>query len=270
MIKFDRSTLRVEVHQTLVTLEITLVDTEHDATLELESKRLGNLDVKALLELLKLSEDHLGNEAMLRRASRPDATSDHRRRRETMTMTFSIVARDPATGDLGIAIASKALAVGAVAPFARARVGAISTQAMPNVAYGPDALARLADGEGPEAVLAALTAADAMAAHRQAGSWTRSDGPHRSRAPAAWTGPEAGPRPGSRPGQHPDRAGRGGRHAGRLPGRHRHVSAPTAGRAPGGRSGWWRQSRPPVRGAAGPTRERWRRRVGRPLDRSPN
>jgi len=61
MIKFDRSTLRVEVHQTLVTLEITLVDTEHDATLELEAKRLGNLDVKALLELLKLSESHLGD-----------------------------------------------------------------------------------------------------------------------------------------------------------------------------------------------------------------
>jgi len=63
MIKFDRSKLRVEVHQTLVTLEITLVDTEHDATLELEAKRLGSLDVKALLELLMLSEAHLGDGA---------------------------------------------------------------------------------------------------------------------------------------------------------------------------------------------------------------
>ena len=99
-------------------------------------------------------------------------------------MTFSIVARDPATGDLGIAIASKALAVGAVAPFARAGVGAISTQAMPNVAYGPDGLARLTGGEDPEAVLAALTAADSLASQRQAGivdalgraaSWTGSD-----------------------------------------------------------------------------------------------
>jgi len=63
MIKFDRSTLRVEVHQTLVTLEITLVDTEHDATLELEAKRLGSLDVKALLQLLMLSEAHLGDGA---------------------------------------------------------------------------------------------------------------------------------------------------------------------------------------------------------------
>jgi len=97
-------------------------------------------------------------------------------------MTFSIVARDPATGDLGIAIASKALAVGAVAPFARAGVGAISTQAMPNVAYGPDGLARLAAGETPERILAALTAADAMAAHRQAGIV---DAQGRS---ATWTG----------------------------------------------------------------------------------
>ena len=84
-------------------------------------------------------------------------------------MTFSIVARDPETGDLGIAIASRALAVGAVAPFARAGVGAISTQAMPNVTYGPDGLARLAGGEDAEAVLAALVAADRQGAFRQAG-----------------------------------------------------------------------------------------------------
>ena len=41
MIKFDRDKLRVEISQHLVTLDITLVDTEHDATLELEAKRLG-------------------------------------------------------------------------------------------------------------------------------------------------------------------------------------------------------------------------------------
>jgi uncharacterized Ntn-hydrolase superfamily protein len=97
-------------------------------------------------------------------------------------MTFSIVARDPATGDIGIAIASKALAVGSIAPFARAGVGAISSQALPNVAYGPDGLARLANGEEAGAVLAALTSADAQAAHRQAGIV---DASGRS---ATWTG----------------------------------------------------------------------------------
>ena len=84
-------------------------------------------------------------------------------------MTFSIVARDPETGDFGIAIASKALAVGAIAPYSRAGVGAISTQAMPNVAYGPDGLARLAAGEEAERTLTALVAADSMRASRQAG-----------------------------------------------------------------------------------------------------
>ena len=64
MIKFDRSKLRVELNQRFVMLDIKLVDTEHDATLELEAKRLGSLDVKALLELLMLSEPHLkGGEA---------------------------------------------------------------------------------------------------------------------------------------------------------------------------------------------------------------
>ena len=61
MLKFDRDTLRVEVSQHLATLDITLVDTEHDATLELEAKRLGTLDVKALLELMKLSDQHLAD-----------------------------------------------------------------------------------------------------------------------------------------------------------------------------------------------------------------
>jgi hypothetical protein len=59
MLQFERRRLHVEVKQTLATLEIALIDTEHDARLELEAKRLGNLDVKALLELLMLSDQHL-------------------------------------------------------------------------------------------------------------------------------------------------------------------------------------------------------------------
>jgi len=52
MVKFDRSTLRTEVHQRAVTFEITLTDTEHDVSVELEAKRLGNLGVKEITELL--------------------------------------------------------------------------------------------------------------------------------------------------------------------------------------------------------------------------
>ena len=59
MVKFERDKLRVEMSQHLATLDITLVDTEHEATLDLEAKRLGTLDVKALLELMKLSDQHL-------------------------------------------------------------------------------------------------------------------------------------------------------------------------------------------------------------------
>ena len=51
-VKFDRKTLLVSVHQRLATLEITLTDTEHDVSLELEAKRLGNMGVKAITDLL--------------------------------------------------------------------------------------------------------------------------------------------------------------------------------------------------------------------------
>jgi uncharacterized Ntn-hydrolase superfamily protein len=84
-------------------------------------------------------------------------------------MTFSIVARDPATGDLGIAVASKFLAVGAVVPHARAGVGAIATQALANVRYGADGLALLAAGRSAADALNELTQADEGRDHRQAG-----------------------------------------------------------------------------------------------------
>lgn len=84
-------------------------------------------------------------------------------------MTFSIVALDRATGDLGVAVQSKFLAVGAVVPWARAGVGAIATQSFANVAYGPDGLAKLAEGAGADATLRRLVAADDHRDDRQAG-----------------------------------------------------------------------------------------------------
>jgi uncharacterized Ntn-hydrolase superfamily protein len=84
-------------------------------------------------------------------------------------MTFSIVALDRVTGDLGVAVASKFLAVGAVVPWATAGVGAIATQALANVRYGPDGLAALAAGGPARSVVDALTAADAGAGQRQLG-----------------------------------------------------------------------------------------------------
>ena len=84
-------------------------------------------------------------------------------------MTFSIVARDPVTGDLAVAVQSKFLAVGAVVPWARAGVGAVATQAFANVAYGRDGLALLAGGATADDALARLVAADDLAAERQVG-----------------------------------------------------------------------------------------------------
>ena len=84
-------------------------------------------------------------------------------------MTFSIVARDPETGDLGIAVASKFLAVGAVVPHARAGVGAIATQSAANVTYGPGGLAMLGAGATAQDAVKRLTDADEGRDHRQLG-----------------------------------------------------------------------------------------------------
>ena len=84
-------------------------------------------------------------------------------------MTFSIVALDAATGELGIAVQSKFLAVGAVVPWAKAGVGAIATQSWANTTYGPRGLELLASGLDPDAVAARLVADDGDRAKRQFG-----------------------------------------------------------------------------------------------------
>jgi uncharacterized Ntn-hydrolase superfamily protein len=84
-------------------------------------------------------------------------------------VTFSIVARDPETGDLGVAVASKFLAAGAVVSHARAGVGAVATQAFANTSYGPNGLALLAEGVAPIDVIERLTAPDDSRSHRQLG-----------------------------------------------------------------------------------------------------
>ena len=83
--------------------------------------------------------------------------------------TFSIVGFDPKTKDLGVAVESKFVAVGAVVPFARAGVGAVATQSYANTTYGPKALALLKQGVAPKDVLQRLVKSDKEAEHRQAG-----------------------------------------------------------------------------------------------------
>lgn len=83
--------------------------------------------------------------------------------------TFSIVAHDAATESFGVAVASKFLAVGAYVPFAKAGVGAIATQALANLTFGPNGLAHLAASMSAQPTLASLLAADEKREHRQVG-----------------------------------------------------------------------------------------------------
>jgi uncharacterized Ntn-hydrolase superfamily protein len=84
-------------------------------------------------------------------------------------MTYSIVARDPATGRFGIAIQTCWPFVGAGCPWVESGVGAVVTQSFTEVAHGPNGLARLRAGESAPAALAALLAADPGEAVRQVG-----------------------------------------------------------------------------------------------------
>ena len=81
--------------------------------------------------------------------------------------TYSIVARDPATGGLGVAVQSHWFSVGSIVTWGRAGIGAVATQSIAEPAYGPRLLSRLAAGEAPAEALAAEVAADASAAYRQ-------------------------------------------------------------------------------------------------------
>ena len=96
--------------------------------------------------------------------------------------TFSIVARDTENGDLGVAVQSKFLAVGSVVSWANANAGAIATQALANIGYGPHGLALLEAGASADETLARLIGEDDGRDHRQLGVVDRLGGA------AAYTG----------------------------------------------------------------------------------
>jgi uncharacterized Ntn-hydrolase superfamily protein len=103
--------------------------------------------------------------------------------------TFSIVAIDPANGDLGVAVASRYFSVGSVVPWAMAGVGAIATQANVNVGYGPEGIDLLRQGLTAQQVLAKLRADDKLPgrdgrqvaivdAHGNVATYTGPNAPH--------------------------------------------------------------------------------------------
>jgi uncharacterized Ntn-hydrolase superfamily protein len=84
-------------------------------------------------------------------------------------VTFSIAAADLEAGDWGVAVASKFPCVGAVVPWAVARVGAVATQAWANTSFGPDGLRRMGDGDDAEEALRRLLDDDEGREDRQVG-----------------------------------------------------------------------------------------------------
>src|SRR5881409_673291 len=89
--------------------------------------------------------------------------------RSGIVATYSIVACDLDTGQWGVAVQSKFLAVGSVVPWAEPQVGAIATQSYANPRYGPEGLALLREGRTAPEVVEALTAADNGRDERQVG-----------------------------------------------------------------------------------------------------
>jgi uncharacterized Ntn-hydrolase superfamily protein len=102
-------------------------------------------------------------------------------------MTWSIVARDPSTGQIGVAVATCAFAVGARVPFVATGIGAIATQAFVNPFYGHRGLELLRAGASAEDVVRIVTAADGGRGQRQVHVMDR-DGRF-----AAYTGAECVP-----------------------------------------------------------------------------
>ena len=107
-------------------------------------------------------------------ATRPSGTARTRSRTSASSIaaysrgvTYSLVARDPGTNELGVAVQSHWFSVGAVVTHARAGVGAVATQSVPDPSHGPRLLDLLADGASPDDALHAVLDGDEALPYRQ-------------------------------------------------------------------------------------------------------
>jgi uncharacterized Ntn-hydrolase superfamily protein len=109
--------------------------------------------------------------------------------------TFSIVAFDPATGELGVAVESKYFGVGSVVPWAKAGVGAVATQAQVKVSFGPEGLRLMEAGKSSREALETLLATDPSRELRQVGIVDAQGRPaaHTGTECVAWAGHQMGP-----------------------------------------------------------------------------
>jgi uncharacterized Ntn-hydrolase superfamily protein len=99
-------------------------------------------------------------------AQRPTVAPSHLQK---LAHTYSIVAYDSATGDLGVAVQSKFPNVGGIVPWGRAGVGAVATQSLGNTAYGERGLDLIAQGATAEEALRIVMRTDTMLQDRQVG-----------------------------------------------------------------------------------------------------
>jgi len=109
--------------------------------------------------------------------------------------TFSIVASDPAVGELGVAVASRFFSVGSVVPYAKAGVGAVATQSFANSSFGPRGLELLERGATPEEAVTILLRDDEDPNRRQMGlvSSKGLSATYSGKDCIAWAGGRSGP-----------------------------------------------------------------------------
>ena len=113
---------------------------------------------------------------------------------EPVVATFSIVASDPESGEVGVAVASRFFSVGSVVPYAEGAVGAVATQATAEVSFGPRGLELLARGVTPDEILTILMRDEPESNSRQFGI-VSADG-----MSSTYTGPDCLPWAGGRSG----------------------------------------------------------------------
>jgi uncharacterized Ntn-hydrolase superfamily protein len=114
---------------------------------------------------------------------------------EPVVATFSIVASDPETGEVGVAVASRFFSVGSVVPYGEGGVGAVATQATADVSFGPRGLELLARGVTPEEIVTILLRGEPADNSRQFGI-VSADG-----TSSTYTGPGCVPWAGGRAGR---------------------------------------------------------------------
>lgn len=114
---------------------------------------------------------------------------------DTPVATFSIVARDSVTGELGVAVASRFFAVGNVVPWAKAGIGAVATQSFANTTFGWRGLEMLEQGLTPEEVREVLVRNDDNPLRRQFGivAADGSSATYTGDSCLHWAGGRAGP-----------------------------------------------------------------------------